>query len=157
MKLYILRHGIAEDRAPGMADADRRLTREGAERMRREARAFARIGVDPEAIVTSPLPRARETAEIVAQGLGLRDALRIDERLASAFGLGECSELVTAEPSLTRWMLVGHEPTLSLLASRLTGGSLIELKKGGLILVETDRMEPGAGRLKWLLTPATIL
>jgi phosphohistidine phosphatase SixA len=54
-------------------------------------------------------------------------------------------------------MLVGHEPTLSLLASRLTGGSLIELKKGGLILVETDRMEPGAGRLKWLLTPATIL
>lgn len=157
MKLFLLRHGIAEDRRPGHSDAERRLTPDGIERMRREAQAFARIGVNPERIVTSPLARAYETAQIVAEALGQGGAVRVDERLAGNVGIGDCQDIVAAEPGVSRWMLVGHEPTLSMLAGLLTGGSAIELKKGGLVLLETERIEPGAGVLKWLLAPATLL
>ncbi len=156
MRLYILRHGIAEERG-GIPDGERRLTPEGIEKMQREARAFVRIGVDPEAIVTSPLVRAMETAEIVADALGLRDVLRVDDRLAGGFGLGDLQDIVAADPRVQRWMLVGHEPTLSMLGRVLTGGSAIDLKKGGLIVVETDRIEPGAGYLKWVLAPAVLV
>src|ERR1051326_8244923 len=70
MQIYLLRHGIAEDAAPGQSDADRALTAEGREKLRRVLKRAAAAGVAPGAILSSPLRRAIETAEIAAELLG---------------------------------------------------------------------------------------
>lgn len=157
MRLYLVRHGIAEELVDGMADADRRLTHEGIARVRDVARGMARLGVAPDRIVSSPLPRVLETAEIVAEALGPHRGVRQDARLAGPFGLGDLADLVGEEPHVSSWMLVGHEPTCGRLAGQLPGGSAMEVKKGGLILVEFDRVEPGTGCLRWLLPPSVLV
>jgi phosphohistidine phosphatase len=86
MILYFLRHELAGDRAEWMADDRKRpLTEEGKRRMAGSARALAGLGLGLEAIVTSPLTRARQTAEIAAEGLGMQTKLIEDERLAPGF------------------------------------------------------------------------
>ena len=156
MKLYFLRHGIAEDLQPGMTDAERRLTPEGIAEMRAEAQALKHLKLKIDLILTSPLPRARETADIVAEALDRKDCLREDVRLAHGCRLGDLQKMVEENPQAQRLMLVGHEPTLSMMAGQLLGDATLNLKKGGLIRIETDRIEPGQGLLEWLLTP-TIL
>jgi phosphohistidine phosphatase len=81
MRLYILRHGQAGPSQPGESDDARTLTNEGREEMRRIARRLAALGIDVDVILTSPLPRAKETAEIAAEALGKRDAVVVDEAL----------------------------------------------------------------------------
>ena len=153
MRLYLLRHGIAEEWRPDLPDEKRRLTAEGKRKVRMIAQGLSKIGLELDLIVTSPLPRAQETAEIAAEILGLSDRLKEDEGLASGFGLATVQNIAANSPDAQNIMLVGHEPGFSMLASALTGGSQIDLKKGGLIRIDLDKIAAGAGVLKWVLAP----
>jgi phosphohistidine phosphatase len=157
MRLYLLRHGNAEEQQAGHADRDRRLTPEGIAEVEAEAAALRRLRLGLDLILSSPYPRALQTAEIVARALDLTAQLRSDTRLASGCRFGTFQEIVAEHPEVRRLMLVGHNPDLSLTATRLLGGTGIELKKGGLIRIDLDRFEPGQGTLRWLVTPALLI
>lgn len=121
MKLYVMRHGPAEDDSPTGRDADRALTPQGRDRTRSVARALVDDGEAPLAIVSSPLVRALQTAEIVAAIAGV-DAVEVRREMAPAGdSLSLVGELVSA--GRKRVMVVGHEPDVSMLVLRLAGRS----------------------------------
>jgi phosphohistidine phosphatase len=152
MELYFLRHGIAADQGPaGMGDAGRPLTKEGIAKMQAEARGMRRLGLKLDALLSSPLVRAHETAAIVGGEFGLD--LQQTELLAPGCGLVQLFALLAEYRGLERVMLVGHEPDFSTLIGTLTGGSRVLMKKGGLARVDIERLQQGAGVLTWLLPP----
>jgi len=151
MKLYFLRHGIAEDHRPGHPDAERRLTAEGREEMRGVARGIRTLGLEFDAILTSPLVRARETAEFVAEALDAKKALRKEPRLAGC-DMGDLAALLEGQASKAKILLVGHEPDFSSLIGALTGGR-VRVAKASLACVACERVAPGAGELRWFLKP----
>ncbi len=157
MDIYFLRHGdatVGEGWKGG--DAQRPLSAEGAARMEREADAMAALKLAPEAILTSPLARAHQTAEIVARKLGLQDALVADDRLAPGFGPHELTRILRDHRGRTSLMLVGHEPDFSRVISACIGGGHVECKKGGLARVELQETGSLTGILVWLLPPRVL-
>lgn len=158
MDLYFLRHGIAADREDWSEDDTLRpLTEDGAERLAKIAAVLVRLRLGLTAVVTSPLVRARQTAEIVARALGLQDALEEDERLAPGFGLAQLDGILHAHPDARALMLVGHEPDFSDAIGALIGGGRVVCKKGGVALVSLP--DPGSldGELVWLAPPRLLL
>lgn len=159
MDLFLLRHGIAEEQAaPGSPDSERRLTEEGLQRVRQIALAMRRMELGIELILSSPFPRARETAEVVARALGLERRLEFSCHLE----IPPASTKLIAQINRTRprpqsVLLVGHEPHLSHLASVLLTGSpslRLALKKGGLCKLEATSLQSArCATLCWLLTP----
>ena len=155
MELYFLRHGIAADVGPeSSGDAGRPLTAEGIEKMKEEARGLRRLGVRPDVVLSSPLVRARQTAEIVRHALGLDS--RLVDALAPGCDIARLRDLLGEYRSAERIMVVGHEPDFSQLVGTLTGGSHILLKKGGLARVDLETVAKGAGTLVWLLPPLAL-
>lgn len=148
MRIVLLRHGIAVDRGEWPADLefDRPLTDEGKKKLRRVLKSYRSRGGKHAVVYSSPLIRARETAEVAVRVLEAR--LELIEQLepgGNAFSwLKTCPE---PEP-----LLVGHEPDLAHLAARCMGlrRTFFEHKKAGLSCLEG---EPGQMRLLWLLTP----
>ena len=141
--LMLLRHGIAEDAAPGEADAERRLTGEGKRKLREVAAGMRALKLPVDVILTSPLRRARETAEIVAVEHGIDEsAVFTTAALAPA---GDRDALFTLLGSHTRAegiVLVGHQPDLGELASVLLVGTpgLVQYQAGsGLPTGNADR------------------
>jgi phosphohistidine phosphatase len=122
VKLYVMRHGPAEDQADSGMDEDRALTASGRERVRNVAKLLVELEEEPLQIITSPLVRAVQTAEIVAvvTRLGDREG-KVDVRRELSPAEGKGVGLVTALASTAskRVMLVGHEPDLSELVSAL--------------------------------------
>jgi phosphohistidine phosphatase len=116
--------------------------------MRELAKFLDRLKVRPDLIVTSPLPRAAQTAEIAAEYLKAR--VREDELLAPGFGLNELRTLLKRHRAKSL-MVVGHEPDFSSVISKLTGASL-KLAKAGVALVDVD-LSSVTGRLLWLFPP----
>jgi phosphohistidine phosphatase len=160
MEIYCLRHAIAVTRGTGGYDndADRPLTEKGAGKMRRIAEAMNGLGLSFDVILSSPVLRARSTAEIVADELGLRKKLVFSDSL----GTGGGPEAVVAElndsyRSCGSILLVGHEPDMSeLISLLLSGGSevAVTMKKGGLCKLSVDSLRAGrCATLEWLLTP----
>jgi phosphohistidine phosphatase len=158
MKCYFLRHGIAvEPQAWSGSDFDRPLTREGRDRMEREARAIADLSLDLDCIVTSPLLRAKETAEIVAERLDLQRKLVEDPRLAERFNLERLGAILSAHADAQAIMLVGHEPSMSSTAGRAIGGASIELKKAALAGIELEDPASTNGTLFCLIPPRVLV
>jgi phosphohistidine phosphatase len=154
MIIYFLRHGLAEDRAGWLADDTQRpLTKEGNEKLAQSAELLTRLSLGLDLIVTSPLVRAFQTAQIVAQRLDIVDKLIQDERLAPGFDLPRLSEVLTAHPGVETLMLVGHEPDFSETISDLIGGGRVVCKKGGLARVDVASQSPLSGELIWLMPP----
>src|SRR5882724_10649602 len=163
MDLLILRHGLAEERSDPATggDSQRRLTKEGRQKMRRIARGMQSLEVKPDLILTSPYLRARETSEIVAKALGSEKRLQMAPTLQPD---GNPKELIDSLKNNFRKrqqvLLVGHEPYLSRLISLLVSGDTriaIMLKKGGLCLLSTESLQYGrCATLEWLLTPAQL-
>jgi len=154
--LYVIRHGIAEDAAPGMPDEARRLTAEGKTRMRGAARGMRALRLDIDVLLTSPLVRARETAEIIAEVYG-NIAPRELPALASGVAPAETVRALRPFARRARVAIVGHEPGLSGIASLLLTGSTegvrIALKKGAVIALDLDGIGPRSdATLRWLLT-----
>jgi phosphohistidine phosphatase len=160
MEVYLLRHGIAEKTAPGGSDAERALTQKGRQKLRQVLRLARGAAVNPSLILTSPLVRAVQTAEVAAEIFAYRhEVVRTDALLPTASPQEVWQELRSHknEPEL---LLVGHEPLLSQAASHLLGtpGLHLELKKAGLVRLSLDRFGPQpCGVLKWLLTPRVAL
>jgi phosphohistidine phosphatase len=155
MKIYFLRHGLAGERSEWKRDdAERPLTDEGIEKMKRTAATLAALKLGLGVIVTSPLVRAKQTAEIVAHKL---DAQLIeDARLAPGFNAEQLRALLLDHPGANAIMLVGHEPDFSDTISALIGGGRIVCKKGGLALVDLRDAQSRKGELVWLVPPKVL-
>jgi phosphohistidine phosphatase len=157
MILYFLRHGLAGDRDEWTGDDFKRpLTEEGKERMAREAATIARLGLDLDLILTSPLVRAYQTAEIVAQELNLVDKLVKDERLGLDFGPEKLALILQTYSIASALMLVGHEPSFSETIGDLIGGGSVECKKGSLARVNLPNPMSLQGDLVWLIPPKVL-
>ena len=150
MDLYFLRHGEADWPDWEKSDDERPLTKRGKKEMHEVAKFLKRVKADPDLIVTSPLPRASQTAEVAAEHLEVK--CREDKLLAPGFGRHELERILKKHPSESL-MIVGHEPDFSQTIEQLTGASL-KLSKAGIALVELDRSWRN-GRLLWLF-PAKI-
>jgi phosphohistidine phosphatase len=163
MKILLLRHAIAQDQqtwaAQSKNDDLRPLTKTGSKRMRRQVRGLARIVANIDFILTSPLVRAKDTAELV-HGEFPQAAMRETKQLAPGSSPLQLIEVLGAYRPDTTVALVGHEPALSLLLDLLLTGQLrgtIRLKKGGACLVEfSDLPTKGVGTLRWLASPALL-
>ncbi len=157
MDVYFLRHGLAVDRDEWRGpDGARPLTDEGREKTRRAARTLDRLGVRPQAIVTSPLVRARQTAEIVAKRLGLEKALGEDPRLGPGFAAAALPAVLEPFAAAAAVLLVGHEPDFSVAIGETIGGADLVMKKGGLALVAVPDPAKPRGTLQWLLPPRVL-
>ena len=155
MRLLIIRHAAAvPGGTPGIADDDRPLTPKGKARFRAAAKGLARLTPRPDVLLTSPLPRARQTAEIAAQAFK-----RLEPRLAPALASGRVEDIMAAlakEPRDVTVAVVGHEPTLGALVARLVGaagGGPFAFKKGGAALVDLPDGPLAGGRLVWFVRP----
>jgi len=156
IELYLIRHGIAEERGPEWPDdAKRPLTRKGELRMREEASGLAALGVTLDLVLTSPLMRARQTAEIVARGLPGKPRVEVIDSLSPASAYSAFVKDLAAHAGPSRVGCVGHEPDLGQLAARLIGAArAVELKKGAICRIDLDGLPPpGPGVLRWLATP----
>ena len=159
MKLYILRHGDAiEHGDPRFKENERPLTPKGIQRTRQLAHALRQMEISFDALLSSPLTRARETAEIVRRGLRLDLELRLTEQLTPSGSMEKLVQEVNAiRPMPGSVLLVGHEPYLSGLVSLLcVGGPTfdVKLKKGALCRLEVEA--PACGKcatLEWLVQP----
>ena len=125
--IWILRHGDAEDGA-GKPDADRDLTEKGERQSRDAGKALKELGVQIDVCLTSPKVRARRTAELACEELGV--PVEEDERLEG--GDFDPTELATGRGEV---MLVGHEPDCSQAVALVTG-SRVKMKKGGIAAVD---------------------
>jgi phosphohistidine phosphatase len=156
MKIYFLRHGIAAEPEDWKGnDYDRPLTSEGRERMAQEAKAIRKLDLKLDAILTSPLVRAKDTAEIVARELKV--VSKEDARLADDFDVSSLEEILQGCADLKALMLVGHEPSFSGVVGRLIGEARLDLKKGGLACVELPDASTMTGELHWLIPPKALL
>jgi phosphohistidine phosphatase len=160
MNLYLLRHGIAVESGPAgyTSDSERPLTAKGKDRLRAAARAMKQLDVSFDLILSSPLLRAKQTAEIIAKDLRLRKRLALADDLAPAGNPRLLiQQLNRIRPEPKNVLLVGHEPYLGKLIALLTAGNTsleIDFKKGGWCKLEADFLLYGrCAKLVWLLTP----
>lgn len=156
-RLYFLRHGLADRSEWSGDDFLRPLTARGKQQMLRTAETIASLDLGLDLILSSPLTRAYQTAEIVAEVLGIHDRLASDERLAPGFGPGMLSAILKEQPALAALMLVGHEPDFSETISALIGGGRVVCKKGGLARVDLPEGGSLDGQLVWLAPPTLLL
>ena len=162
MELYILRHGLAADKADPKYpnDEDRPLTEDGQKKALKVARRMKELGLAFNLVLSSPLARARQTAEITASVLGCKSKLKFTANLSPNGSkkelLSELNRRVRA-----RVLLVGHEPYLTeLMSILLTGktGLRIDLKKGGLCKLEAAAVRCGrCATLGWLAPPRLMI
>ena len=150
MRLYFLRHGIADwpDWDPAR-DHERPLTKEGLKKMKEQARALAELDLKIDAILSSPYARAYQTADIVAGKLGLE--VQTEPLLAPGFAYDKLAEIAKSFDDDQALLLVGHEPSFSMVIAELIGGGRVQLKKGALARVDVNRELQG--ELVWLLQP----
>jgi len=148
MELYFLRHGEADWPNWKKSDDERPLTKRGKKEMHEVAAFLVRLKVRPKLILTSPLPRAAQTAEIAAEHLDVK--CREEQRLAPGFGAAELEQIMNKH-SVESLMIVGHEPDFTRTIAALTGASL-KLSKAGVALVDLD-ISSRRGRLLWLFPP----
>jgi phosphohistidine phosphatase len=155
LRVYILRHGIAEDAPPGGSDAGRALTPEGKQKLRNVLARASAAKVRPAVILTSPLKRAVQTAEIAAAVLKVKQELIETNALAPSGSAPRVWTEIRAR-KVDELLIAGHEPLLSGVAAFLLRcpALRLDLKKGALVAIEIETAEPEPhGVLKWVLTP----
>jgi phosphohistidine phosphatase len=156
MEIYLLRHGIAENHAPTGKDADRRLTDEGREKLHRVLERARKAGVSPSLILSSPLKRALETAEIAAQELGYEAEILRSPALTPDSSPPSVWAEIRTHKNTASVLLAGHEPLFSSMVAYLLGSTrtIVEFKKGALARIDVASLgvEP-RGVLQWMLTP----
>lgn len=154
--LYLVRHAIAGERGPEWPDdAKRPLTPRGIVRMKRQVAGLRKLGVEIELVLTSPLVRARQTAQILVAGLEPAPKCRELSVLAPGYSPSKVVSALEAEKSFRSIALVGHEPGLGELAAWLLGARTPPMfKKGGVMRIDVPKLPPEkTGRLVWLATP----
>jgi len=156
LELYLIRHGIAAERGADYPDDSKRpLTADGIARLKKSAKALADLEVDFDQIISSPLVRTKQTADIIAQGLPSKPPVTMSDSLAPAGTPSAVFQELAKHMRKGRIALVGHEPNLGELAARLIGARMpLAFKKGGVCRIDFDVFPPkGTGSLRWLITP----
>jgi phosphohistidine phosphatase len=158
IEVYLVRHGVAGERGPAFPDDRLRpLTEEGITRFRQAVRGLAAMAVGIDVVLTSPLVRARQTAELLVAGLPGHPRLDTLDALAPGGRVPIILEAIfqRSRQKQTRIALVGHEPDLGELASRLLGArGGLQFKKGAVCCIELQgRLAAGPGTLLWHCPP----
>ena len=173
MNVLVIRHAIAEERErfarTGKEDGLRPLTRAGRRKMRRAARGIARLVPKLDVIATSPLTRAAQTAQIVANvyrgaeaGPGGGARRRTVDLAAMAPGkpLSAVLNWLEDQPGDATVALVGHEPGVGQLVSWMLTGlreSFVPMKKGAACMLAFEKdVKPGRATLLWAIRPAQL-
>ena len=155
MRLVIIRHAVAVPRGtPDMPDDERTLTAKGRRRFRQAARGLASAVRRPDALLTSPLPRARQTAQIAAKAWGKLKA--VDTPALAGGTFEELALALAPYGEKDTVAIVGHEPDLSELLARLLGtppADRLTFRKGGAALVSVPGPLQDGGSLVWYLPP----
>ena len=158
MQIYLLRHGIAENAPHGKPDAERALTDEGREKLRRVLGRARAADVVPSLILSSPYRRAMETADVAVEVLGYQGKVVKTRALVPEASPFDTWEEIRKRPDESAILLASHEPLMSSLAAFLLASPALSLdmKKAALVRIDCDRLGPEPkGVLKWMLTPAT--
>ncbi|HCU36890.1 MAG TPA: phosphohistidine phosphatase SixA [Armatimonadetes bacterium] len=151
MEIYFLRHGEAVDAPPGGSDAERELTEKGHRQSAKVAGWLTANKMGFDCIVCSGRKRAQQTAEPVAEALGMQ--IITDGRLSGGWlTVAALADLLEELGAPERVLLVGHEPDFSEMVELLTGG-VIDMKKGALAAVRCDEVRAGEGIVALLLPP----
>lgn len=156
MRIYLLRHGIAEDAPAGMRDADRALTVEGEKKLKDVMKRARAAGCEPSVIISSPYLRAQQTAQIAARELNYSQPLVTMEELTPMSAPVETWDDLRAFRDEAAVLLVGHEPHMSQMTAFVLGASelVVDFKKGALVRVDVMSYSPRPrGVLKWMIAP----
>lgn len=157
MDLLFVRHGIAEEHSGGKPDEERFLTDEGRRKTRRVAERLYTLDVRLTLLLTSPLVRARQTAEILLEAK-IAPQIEVFAPLAPGGTLARLRDWLTERQHPEAIGLVGHQPDLGLWAEELIWGTArrgLEIKKAGVVRIELDQPQ-GLGRLQWFLPPKVL-
>src|SRR5829696_8109517 len=118
LELYLIRHGIAEERGPEWPDDSKRpLTAKGITALKQEAKALATLGISFDLIISSPLTRTRQTAAVFAEHLPKKPAIELSDSLAPSGTHAEVTKEIAKHARKGRVALVGHEPNIGELAA----------------------------------------
>lgn len=153
VEIHLLRHAHAGDPLAWKGDdADRPLSTRGRKQADRLAQFLERRGFRPDVIISSPKLRAVQTAEPLAERLGLE--IQLDDRLADGPELDEVETILATARDPRRPVLVGHDPAFSALVATLIGVPWFPFQKGAFLRIDSDRpLSPGGGILHWLVPP----
>ena len=139
--LYIVRHAKAEDRAIFMSDFDRELTPDGIMAAARIGRYLHGKGILPDVIMSSPAPRAKSTANVVAEQIGYELAqVAFNERLYEGGPKAYLAAINALPNTLQSAMIVGHNPDVSYLAEFLTHQTIGSMSKGAVIAITFENL-----------------
>ena len=156
LELYLVRHGIAADRGDEYPDDSKRpLTSEGIASLRKEVKALDALGIAFDHVITSPLVRAKQTADVFVQHLSSKPSISTSDSLAPAGSAAAVVQEVLKHARKGRIALVGHEPNVGELAARLIGARTPPaFKKGAICRIDFEVLPPkGTGQLQWFVTP----
>ena len=156
LELYLIRHGVAAERGEDYPDDSKRpLTADGITRLKKEAKALESLGVGFDHIITSPLVRTKQTAEVFAEHLQSKPSVSSSDALAPAGTPAAVISELSKHMRKARIALVGHEPNIGELAARLIGARTpLEFKKGAICRIDFEVFPPkGAGQLRWFAPP----
>lgn len=148
MRVYFLRHGEADWPLWEGLDDERPLTEKGKKQLKRVAKFMATIGMEPGAVLTSPLLRATQTAKIAAVALNV--PIAVETSLAPGFSVAKMKKILSKHVGQDL-MLVGHEPDFSQVIEAVTGAT-IKMAKAGLARVDFED-DTTHGTLVWLAPP----
>ena len=156
VELYLIRHGLAAQRGDGYPDDTKRpLTPRGVERLQQEAEGLVELDVTFDVILTSPLVRTRQTADILAAAWPSRPTVVNIDALVPGGSHTAIMDELAKHARRNRIALVGHEPGIGELAARLIGARKpIGFKKGAICRIDVQALPPtGPGQLRWFLAP----
>jgi phosphohistidine phosphatase len=159
LELYLIRHGVAAERGSEYPDDSKRpLTSRGISSLRDEAKGLVKLGVTFELIITSPLVRTRQTADVIAEALPGKPSVTTSDALAPAGTPAGVIQEIAKHHKKAKLALVGHEPNIGELAGRLIGAKApIAFKKGAVCRIDFDTLPPkGIGELRWFLPPRVL-
>ena len=153
-QLYVIRHAVAEEGSDGVLDSDRRLTPKGRKRFARMVERLIGRGLEIDLIATSPLVRCRETAEILAAGLGGSPRVEVVAALAPGADWQSLVEW-TVQQDAGRVAWVGHAPCVGRLVAVSIGdaSAAVRMSKGAIAAIALDDGPGQPGELDWLVTP----
>jgi len=155
-ELYIVRHAIAADRGDDWPDDDKRpLTEKGVVRFKDELVGLRWLDVGIDEIFTSPLVRAKQTADLLAAGISTKPSVKLLAALVQGQSPDEVMAQLSRAAKRRRIALVGHEPGLGELAAHLIGAKRpLEFRKGGICRIDLQGLnEKRPGALIWFVTP----
>ena len=155
MRLYLLRHGIAESSARSGRDADRVLTEEGREKVRNVVRRARGGGMWPTLILASPLARALETAQIAARTLGHEDDIVTSNAFVPDASPEDAWAEIRTHKDQPEVLIASHQPLCSELTAFLLDAPTlaVDFRKSALICIDIDVAGPRPhGVLQWMLT-----